>query len=300
MRGRHCAVVSLPLIAGQARSRYDAVSLQGTSPVADMAPVVNYADQLKRPRPDFRGAEASQAADARVHRHDSHQIVEAAQIDGYRQDIEDGRWRRGRTLMVALTIAHGMAPKAARTPSIAESVGPAPTDNEANEAPVAAEPRLTRAVFLYRERREGIDGPSYAAQCASCINFIAESAMRGAVSGNWCQLFGSDFPIADDDACFMHAPWPDGQPCDGCIAHGADEIVEGTRGSVSPYQVGYRSDVKPRCEYCRHFDRGELECEAMESLNEKMPLLFDLDTSVKVGGKCNLFTPFPPPEMDNG
>ena len=52
MRGRHCAVVSLPLIAGQARARYDAVSLQGTPPVADMAPVVNYADQLKRPRPD--------------------------------------------------------------------------------------------------------------------------------------------------------------------------------------------------------------------------------------------------------
>jgi hypothetical protein len=197
-------------------------------------------------------------------------------------------------------IAHGMAAKPARSTSIAESVGPSPVDNEAAEAPVAAEPRLTRSVFLYRERREGIDGPSYAGQCASCINFVPESAMRGAVSGNRCGLFGSNFPIADDDACFLHVPWPDGQPCDECLAHGADEIVEGARGSVEPYAVGYHCNVKPRCEYCRFFDAAEEECEAMESLNEKAPLLFDLNTSVEVGGKCNLFTVPLPPEMDNG
>jgi hypothetical protein len=197
-------------------------------------------------------------------------------------------------------IAHGMAAKPARSTSIAESVGSSPVDNEAAEAPVAAEPRLTRSVFLYRERREGIDGPSYAGQCGGCMHFISEAMMRGAVSGNRCELFGSSFPVADDDECHMQMPWPDGKPCDRCLGHAAEEMIEGSRGSVSPYAVGYCQNTKPRCEYCRFFDAAEEECEAMESLNEKAPLLFDLNTSVEVGGKCNLFCSFPEPEMDIG
>lgn len=198
------------------------------------------------------------------------------------------------------TIAHGVAPKAARTPSIAQSMAQPVVDEEAGEKPVAAEPRMDRSAFLYRERREGIEGPSYAGQCGSCMHFISEALMRGAVSGNRCELFGSNFPVADDDKCHLQVPWPDGKPCDRCLAHAAEEMVEGCRGSIDPWLAGYRMNIKPRCEYCRFYDVAEKECEMLEELNAKVPLVFDLNIKVKPDAKCNLFTSPPPPEMDNG
>jgi hypothetical protein len=204
--------------------------------------------------------------------------------------------------MVALTIAHGMVAKPARTPSIAESVGPAPADNEAAEPAVAAEPRLTRSVFLYLEPREGIDGKDYFGLCGSCRNFVPEAMMRGAVRGNRCAILGSNMPITDDSFCRVYIPTNDGQACDDCQSHAAEEMIEGQRGAVNSWDVGYVQDDTGRCSDCRHFEIGENECAMFEALNEKLPAVFDLNCEVKPGAKCSLWTDEPPPmdEAENG
>lgn len=186
----------------------------------------------------------------------------------------------------------------------AASAAPTSAPEEDNEKPIAAVPLLGREVFLYMEPRDGLDGASEFGTCAACENFIPENAMRGAVRGDRCKLFGSDYPVDDPDTCGLWAPWPGGKACDGCVTHGAGEMIMGMRGSVSPYDVGYKSGMSlvdtmsssTRCSSCRQFDFADSECEFFEELNEKLPAVFACEVKVKSGGACNAWARFPDPE----
>lgn len=193
---------------------------------------------------------------------------------------------------MARSIAEGpVAPRGLATRSLAQAAVAVP--EEAKERAVAAEPRLDRSAFLYMEPRPGIDGAGSFAQCAACQHFVPEAMMRGAVRGDRCSLFGSTFPITDDDSCGLFAPNPDGRPCEHCEVHAAEEMISGMRASASPYQVGYVSDQKVRCMNCRQFDAENSECEFFGELNEKLPALFACDEKVKADGCCNAWAAYP-------
>ncbi len=171
---------------------------------------------------------------------------------------------------------------------------------EPKEPPVEAVPRISREAFGYLEPRPGIDGKSYHGACGACQNFVPEAAMTGAVYGSRCVLFGSSFPITDDDSCNRWVGWAAGAPCDHVTAFNAAEIRRGLPGALSPYQVGYRSKCPTQCRTCRFGDGldpetppGKLECEIMEDMQEKAPLLFALETTVDPWGGCNLWSEKP-------
>ena len=176
----------------------------------------------------------------------------------------------------------------------------APEPMEPVEKEVAAEPRLGRAVVGYLEPRAGIDGPEYFNRCGSCVSFIPEAMMNGAVRGARCSVLGSDFPISDDDGCNLWIPYPDGKPCSEEQEEAGEEMVAGRRGSISPWDAGYKADCRRQCAVCRHSEydiEGKvLTCGLLEEMNETLPTVFDMETVVKPGGRCDLWTPMPPPE----
>ena len=187
-----------------------------------------------------------------------------------------------------------------RVPMLAHAFQAPPAAEEKGEPEVAAEPKITRSALLYLEPREGIDGKEYFALCGSCQNFIPEAKMRGAVRGNRCSLLGSNFPVTDDSFCRAYMPNSDGQACSHCQDHAAEEMIEGQRGAVSAWDVGYVPDETGRCSDCRHFDAVESECEMFEELNEKLPAVFDLNCEVKPCGRCTLWCDEPPDQdMDD-
>ncbi len=73
-------------------------------------------------------------------------------------------------------------------------------------------------------------------------------------------------------------------------------MVEGEKGSVQPYQVGYTTNPV-QCQRCRSFDMEEAECEMFEELNTKLPSIWDLDCSVKPNACCNAWNALPQPAM---
>lgn len=166
----------------------------------------------------------------------------------------------------------------------------APAEKEADEPEIEAEPRLDRSTFLYLEGRKGIDGEGYFGCCASCENFIPESQMRGAVRGDRCKLLGAQFPINDDSGCNFYAPWPTGRPCDGCLAHHAEKMIRGERGSVMPMAAGFVFGQRRVCTTCRQYDFEAKECRFFEELNEKLPALFDLNKAIVTPAKCTAWT----------
>lgn len=174
-------------------------------------------------------------------------------------------------------------------PAVTQSLAQSSEQLEREEPPLEAEPKLGRDVVLYMEPRPAIDGAGSFGQCANCANFIPEISMRGAIRGDRCALFGSNFPIGGNDSCGLFVAWPAGKACDECIDHAAEDMIAGLRGSVSPYEVGYVANTSVRCGNCRFFDWAESECEMLEGLNTSLPDVFACDTSVKASGCCNLF-----------
>jgi hypothetical protein len=196
-----------------------------------------------------------------------------------------------RTLAAGYSSAKTTAPKPLAVTALAREKGP--SQKAEGEEPVVAAPRLGRDVFLYMEPRPALDAPASFAQCASCCNFIPDLQMHGAVRGDRCLLFGTNFPITDDDSCNLYVPWPAGDPCKGCVAHGAEELIGGMRASVKPFDVGYVADTKVTCKRCRQFDFVDSACEAMEELNRKLPQMFDLDEKVSADGCCSMWSAIP-------
>lgn len=193
------------------------------------------------------------------------------------------------------TVADGPMPAMLRPgPSMAVALTtPEREEDEAREPEIAAEPPLDRSVFAYMQARKGIDAEQYFGNCASCQNFVPEAFGRGAFRGARCQLFGSNFPISDDDGCNHWMPWPDGTPCDHCVSHAAQEMVAGCRGSVSPWAAGYAVDKRRVCATCRQFDAEESECRFFEHLNQTCSTVFMLDTKIVAPAKCSAWSAIP-------
>lgn len=183
------------------------------------------------------------------------------------------------------------APRAVQ--SMAISMTSPPTDVEAAEPEVESVPPLSRAAFGYLEARPGVDGSEYFASCASCQHYVAEAFGRGAFRGDRCALFGSNFPVSDDDGCNRWAPWSDGQPDSDCIAEMAEGMVAGCRGSLSPWGAGYAPDKHRVCSTCAHFDGEESSCEFFGCLNEALPKLFAIEEKVTLPARCNGWSEIP-------
>lgn len=201
-------------------------------------------------------------------------------------------------MKASLTLADAM-----RRPGRPEAVGtlagpqrPETAAEEKAEPPVKCEPRLGRDAVLYQEPRPGLDGVQYFGACGSCRNFIPETAMRGAVAGARCALFGSTMPITDDASCNLYVAWGAGTPDDDIVEENAECIVGGVRGVVSPWSVGY-SEVKSKCSNCASFDAEHMGCELFECLTECQPNIWLLDPNVKADGVCNLWNAEPPPPV---
>lgn len=171
-------------------------------------------------------------------------------------------------------------------------------EHEAAEPPVEAMPKIGRAAFLYREPRVGLDGLFYHGACANCQSFVPEAAMGGSVVGDRCVKFGSGFRISDDDHCSLYESWNSGLPCAAVTDFYALELRKGIVNGISPWSVGYKADTCVQCQKCRFYDAESGECEAMESLNERSPNLFELATDVKPQAWCTMWTapedPIPP------
>jgi hypothetical protein len=174
---------------------------------------------------------------------------------------------------------------------------------ERDEPKLEALPRFGREVFSYLEPRVGLDGLKYFGQCASCQSFTTEAAMGGAVHGNRCVLFGSDFPVTDDDSCDRYTPLASGLPCASLEAFNAAELRKGLPGAVRPYDVGYKSKCTAQCGRCKFADAeepdlppGKLECELYELLNREYPSIFAIIETVDRYGGCALFQEPPPIE----
>jgi hypothetical protein len=196
----------------------------------------------------------------------------------------------------ARLLAAGLPPARPMAPRMLAAL--ALPEKKEEEREVVAEPRLQRDVFVYLEPRPGIDGTTSFCQCGSCTSFVPEAAMHGAVVGDRCAIFGSNFPIDDDSSCNLYVPTSDGKPCGGCVAHAAEKMVKGMRGSVLPYNVGFVRDVNVRCANCAQFDGVESCCTFFEKLNEELPLLFDLDMKVKPAACCDGFVQIPDLPME--
>jgi hypothetical protein len=167
------------------------------------------------------------------------------------------------------------------------------TESEAHEEAepmVEAVPKIGRAAFLYREPRPGIDGLFYHGSCASCQSFVPESVMAGAVIGDRCVKFGSLFRVTDDSHCSLYEAWNSGLPCSAVTSFYALELRKGIVNGISPWSVGYKQDTCVQCQKCRFYDAEPSECEAMESLNERSPNLFELATEVKPQAWCSMWT----------
>ncbi len=197
---------------------------------------------------------------------------------------------------MARTVSRAPAPRPAQPMTLATSMRPAPADEEKGEAAVVAEPRLDRSALGYVEPRPGIDGRQYYAQCAGCIHFVPENAMRGAVSGDRCVILGADFTVTDDSTCAYFLPWPTGVADSDDVAENAEDMVEGEKGSITPWQAGFLRDTAVQCCRCRSFEPEENECSLYEALNTALPNVWALDEKVKPGACCSAWNPQPQPE----
>lgn len=124
----------------------------------------------------------------------------------------------------------------------------------------AAHDRVRRDAFLYM----GPGGPDFA-QCGSCGLFRPKGKTCAVVVGR----------IVAEGSCGLYAAGPsrDDQP---------------QRALVSQDAAGYVVRAV-RCENCRFFDPGE--CALYRRLNETLPELFALDTSVDPLACCNAQEP---------
>ncbi len=187
-------------------------------------------------------------------------------------------------------------PRPGAAPTMAASMRDDPAE-EANEPEIVAEPRLNRSALGYIEPRVGIDGASSFCQCDSCMHFVPENAMRGAVVGDRCLILGATFPVSGESSCAYFLPWPTGAADADDVSENAEDMIEGERGSITPYDAGFVRDTKVRCMNCRSFESDESECSLYEALNDKLPNVWQLDCSVKGGACCSCWNAMPQPTM---
>lgn len=129
---------------------------------------------------------------------------------------------------------------------------------------VEGQPRVTRAAFIYMDPKG--DENNFA-ECGTCVQWGENER---------CKLFGPNDKVKSSWTC-------------GLYAHGKPQKKVIPLKSVSPREAGLVKK-SPRCENCYSFDAKENKCSLYQSLNEKLPELFQLNTSVHPKGCCNAWT----------
>jgi|SRR5215475_621918 len=127
--------------------------------------------------------------------------------------------------------------------------------------------KITRDAFLYMGPRAPT---SRFAQCSTCRDWIS--------GDNRCVIHGPRVTVKASMSC-------------GLYVHGEPEYAGAAAWPmVTPEQSGLvRRQV--RCENCSHFDEPDSKCGLYDTLNKKMPDVFDLRVEVHPQGCCNAQTP---------
>jgi hypothetical protein len=127
--------------------------------------------------------------------------------------------------------------------------------------------KITRDAFLYLSPKAPTDR---FAQCSTCRDWV-----RG---DNRCRIHGPRLPVKGTASCglYVHGdPKPPDTPC---------------WPYVTPEQSGL-VDRQVRCENCAHMATDEDKCMLYDTLNKKLPDLFDLKVEIHPQGCCNAQTP---------
>ena len=123
--------------------------------------------------------------------------------------------------------------------------------------------KIGREAFIY------LDGDTDDfAQCGSCWKFSPEKER--------CSILGPDFEVDADDSCCLYEK---GEPLKGL------PLIE----RVTPEEAGF-VNREVRCENCLHTE-GNGKCNLFDTLNKKLPNLFNLDVRITAKGCCNAQTP---------
>ena len=120
--------------------------------------------------------------------------------------------------------------------------------------------KIDRSAFLYLPPKPPADE---FAQCSTCVHFLPDDKR--------CSIFAPSDVVNPDDSC-------------GLYLHGTPSNDQECRSIVTPEQAGYVQG-QVRCENCSWYDDGT--CGLYQMLMEKMPDVFDLETSVEAQGCCN-------------
>jgi hypothetical protein len=124
--------------------------------------------------------------------------------------------------------------------------------------------KVRRDAFIYLEPRNNIKD---FAQCSSCSHFMPDSER--------CTLFSKNYKVVAEGSCSLYVQ---GVPADNQV------IMD----SITPKDAGYVV-AKVRCENCVALEGTT--CTFFETLNQKIPDFFNLDTKVKPRACCNAWAP---------
>jgi hypothetical protein len=121
--------------------------------------------------------------------------------------------------------------------------------------------KIDRSAFIYLDptgKKEEF------AQCGTCIHFMPGKKR--------CNIYSKDDKVVANASCGLYVQ---GKPNDD------QEFLNVVTPKESGYVLG-----QVRCENCDHFD-GKKTCVLFEKLNESLPELFKLNTTVEPLGCCN-------------
>ncbi len=150
--------------------------------------------------------------------------------------------------------------------------------------------KIGRDAFIYLPPKKSIAKDF--AQCGPCRMFVPNEYLSNGVKGGRCIIHGSKVRIDEDDSCGFMVPWPtpDGSPNTKVVKDHAEELAKNIPGSVTPQQSGL-VDRWVQCFRCKFANDDVSRCGLYESLNQKLPKLFDLDTEIERHACCNAQTP---------
>jgi len=124
--------------------------------------------------------------------------------------------------------------------------------------------KVKRDAFLYIDGKGADTG-----QCSSCKLWV-----KGA---DVCIIHGMHVTIKGTASCGLYVP---GKPVNAGLA----------QALVTPEESGL-VERKVRCQNCRFAWSGATVCGLFQSLSERMPEIFDLDTKIEPQGCCNAQSP---------
>jgi hypothetical protein len=120
--------------------------------------------------------------------------------------------------------------------------------------------KLDRSAFLYLPPKPPAD---QFADCSSCRHFIPDEKK--------CSIFAAEDRVEPDGSC-------------GLYLHGTPSNDQECLAIVTPEQAGYVQGPV-RCGHCSWYD--DHQCGLYQTLMQKLPDVFELETSVDPHACCN-------------